>query len=230
MIPDTCRWFLYPLPPHEATLLPSGPVAPTSWRITQLILPLTCDLVRDPLSNSASSHSLLGNPIPIYRLTCSIMRYVLPLVALGVSASATHVSNQNSQCTFPMTAVSNPGGPIVREAIGNNRIGGASSLQDVYSIGQRSMSDSHGYDCMIDPSSSRFYCSQDAHANANFSVANDGRLLHNGSAKWLACEATGPDASGSYHIYTDQKHDTTGCKDITINTYVHSCHLCRYCF
>lgn len=158
------------------------------------------------------------------------MQYVLPLIALGATASAIQVSNQNSQCKFPMTAISNRGDPVVSEAIRQHRIGGAPSQQGSYSISPPSMVDSHGHNCIVDPSSSRFYCSQDTRRNANFSVANDGSLLHNGNAKWLACPATGPDALGGFDIYTDAKLDITGCKDITIKTYVQGSHLCEYCF
>jgi hypothetical protein len=145
------------------------------------------------------------------------MHYMLGLAAFGLSASAIQVS---AQCTFPIAAVGNPGGPIVNEAIGENRIGRA-FRQGVYSISPPSLSDSQGYNCIVDPSSAQFYCSQDTTGNANFSIANDGSLLHHGSAKWLACPVTGADADESYDIYADEKADTTGCQDITIMTYVY---------
>ena len=149
------------------------------------------------------------------------MHYILSLIALGASASAIQTINQNSQCTFPMTAVSDPkDGPVENAAIGESRIGGANE-QDVYSLSPPTLSDSQGRNCVVDPSSAQFYCSQGTHGNANFTVASDGNLMHNGDAKWLAC----PDADGSYAIYTDAKPDTAGCKAITIKTYVHNSQL-----
>jgi hypothetical protein len=129
------------------------------------------------------------------------------------------MSDQNSQCTFPMTAVSDLGdGPTLNAAISENRIGGAYE-EGVYSISPPSLADSQGRKCVVDPSSTQSYYSQDARGNANFSVASDGNLLHNGEAKWLAYPVTGPDASGSYARYTDAKPDTSGCKSIAIKTY-----------
>lgn len=120
-----------------------------------------------------------------------------------------------------MTAVSDPkDGPVENAAIGESRIGGANE-QGVYSLSPPTLSDSQGRNCVIDPSSAQFYCSQGTHGNANFTVASDGNLMHNGNAKWLACL----DADGSYAIYTDAKSDTTGCKVITIKTGDASCNV-----
>lgn len=150
------------------------------------------------------------------------MYYILGLISLGASASAIQVSSQNSQCKFPMMAVFSPGGPIANAAIGENRIGGGYQ-EGVYSISPPSLADSEGHNCIVDPSSTQFYCSQYTRGNANFSVDKDGNLVHNGSSKWLACPVTGPDADGSFNIYTDAKPDTTGCTDVTIKTYAHIC-------
>jgi hypothetical protein len=148
------------------------------------------------------------------------MHYVLGLISLGVSASAIQMSSQNSECKFPMTAVFSPGGPIASAAIGENRIGGGYQ-EGVYNISPPSLADSEGHNCIVDPSSAQFYCSQLTRGNANFAVDKDGNLLHDGSSKWLACPITGPDADGSFDIYTDAKADTTGCKDVTIKTCVY---------
>ena len=154
------------------------------------------------------------------------MHYILSLIALGASSSAIQITNQNSQCTFPMTAVSDPGdGPFVNAPIGESHIGGPNE-QGVYCLSPPSLSDSQGRNCVVDPSSAQFYCSQDTRGNAHFSVATDGNLLHNGDAKWLAC----PDADGSYAIYTNTKPDTTSCKTITIKTYVRNSQLSWNCY
>lgn len=148
------------------------------------------------------------------------MHYILGLITLGASASAIQTSNQNSQCKFPMTAIFSTDGPVMNAAIGENRIGGG-YLRGDYTISPPSLSDSQGHNCIVDPSSSRFYCSQYTRGNANFGVDEDGNLMHNGTSKWLACPVTGPDADGSFDIYTSSKANTTGCEDITIKTYVH---------
>jgi hypothetical protein len=147
------------------------------------------------------------------------MHYVLHLLAVAVSTSATVVPGQNTQCTFSMTAAGSSKVPIIPDSIGENRIGG-SHQRGVYTITPPFLIDSKGHNCIVDPSSAQFYCSQETRGNAQFSIATDGNLLHNGDSKWLACLVTGPGTDESFAIFTDGKFDTTGCEDITIKTYV----------
>lgn len=144
------------------------------------------------------------------------MHYVLQLLALTVSASATLVAGQNTQCTFSMVAASSSNPLIISDSIGENRIGG--DQRGVYTIAPPFLVDSHGHNCIVDPSSAQFYCSQGTPGNSQFSITADGNLLHNGNSKWLACPVTKPGTDGSFAIFTDTKFDTTGCEYITIKT------------
>jgi hypothetical protein len=146
----------------------------------------------------------------------------LPLLALGLCASAASVPRQITPCTFSMTAVGEPNGTIVEDTIGENRIGG-SYPQGIYYMNGHSLFDSLNHNCLIYPATFQFQCMQGATGTTNFTLADDGNLMHDASEKWFACPATGPGNDGSYNIFSDALQDTTGCESVTLRTGGFSC-------
>jgi hypothetical protein len=143
------------------------------------------------------------------------MIYPLPLLALGLAASAVSIPRQDQQCSFSLVAVGEPSGTITEDTIGENRIGGGFP-QGVYYAINHTMYDALHHQCLIDPTSFQFQCVQGSYGNTNFTFANDGNLMHDGYENWLACPATGPGEDGSYNIFSDAKAPTSGCEIVTL--------------
>jgi hypothetical protein len=151
------------------------------------------------------------------------MHYVPPLLAIGLSASATLVSSQSPQCTFSMAAIGSPNDTTVEGAILENF---ENLIGQILPLGQFSfagplLNDTLGNNCAVDVMSSQFYCAPAMSGNGQFSIDEDGNLAYNGISNWLACPVTGSD-DGIFNIFTDAKADTTGCQNITLQTYVHN--------
>ena len=139
------------------------------------------------------------------------------LAALCLTASAGLIPRQEP-CSFAMNAVGSPSGSVVEDVIGENRIGGIYP-RGYYYIANDALYDTMGHNCIISPQTKQFRCVAGAGGEpTEFSFADDGNLLHNGTASWLACPAAGPGDDGSYNIFTDATSDTTGCKAITLST------------
>lgn len=149
------------------------------------------------------------------------MKTVLPLVAFGAGAAAA-VLRRELPCTFVMSAIGSPNGTIEEDTIGENRIGG-SYPPGSYSIVAHVLTDAENRTCQIYPSTLQFECSQASTGSTNFSLANDGSLLHDGSSTWLACLAGGPGEDGSYNIFSHAKTNPTGCQQVTLLTGGFSC-------
>jgi hypothetical protein len=143
------------------------------------------------------------------------------LAALCLGASAALLPRQ-SPCSFSMSAVGTPNGTVVEDTIGELRIGGTYP-QGNYYITNGSLFDSLQNSCLVWPNSSQLQCTSGLPSNTTFSVADDGSLLHDGVANWLACPASGPGSDGSYNIYTNAKADITGCEAITLRTGGYNC-------
>lgn len=146
----------------------------------------------------------------------------LPLLALGLGASAALIPRQVTPCTFVMNAVGEPNGSIVEDTIGENRIGGGFP-QGVYYMNNHAFFDSRNHSCLISPSTSQFRCTQGAEGATNFTLADDGNLMHDASEKWFACPSSGPGNDGSYNIFSDALKNTTGCESVTLRTGGFSC-------
>lgn len=146
----------------------------------------------------------------------------LSLLALGIGASAASIPRQISPCTFAMTAVGEPNGTIVEDTIGENRIGGVYP-QGIYYIDGHTLFDGLHHNCLIWPSTFQFQCTQGAGASTNFTLADDGNLMHDASEKWFACPSAGPEDDGSYNIFSDALKNTTGCQSVTLRTGGFSC-------
>jgi hypothetical protein len=143
-------------------------------------------------------------------------------LALGLGAFAASVPRQTTPCTFFMSAVGEPNGSIVEDTIGENRIGGGYP-QGVYYMTNHSLFDGLNHNCLIWPSTLQFQCTQGAAGATNFTLANDGNLMHDASEKWFACPAPGPGDDGSYNIFSDALQNTTGCESVTLRTGGFSC-------
>ncbi|KAE9378133.1 hypothetical protein N431DRAFT_435299 [Stipitochalara longipes BDJ] len=148
--------------------------------------------------------------------------FPLVLLALGLGAYAASVPRQTTPCTFAMNAVGEPNGSIVEDTIGENRIGGGYP-QGVYYMTNHTLFDGLKHNCLIWPSTFQFQCTQGAGGATNFTLANDGNLMHDASEKWFACPAAGPGNDGSYNIFSDALQNTTGCESITLRTGGFSC-------
>lgn len=149
------------------------------------------------------------------------MIFAVPLLVLALQASAAVLPRQ-TPCIFVMNAVGAPNGTIKEDTIGENRIGGTYP-QGSYIITAYTLTDAVGHNCLIYPNTLQFECAQGMSGTTNFSLADNGDLLHDGSANWLACPATGPGDDGSYNIFSDQKYDTAGCETVTLVTGGFSC-------
>jgi Ubiquitin 3 binding protein But2 C-terminal domain/Cell wall mannoprotein PIR1-like, C-terminal domain len=122
-----------------------------------------------------------------------------------------------------MSAVGEPNGTIVEDTIGENRIGGGYSQGIYYMNNSHSLFDALNHNCLIWPSNFQFQCTQGAPGFTNFTLADDGNLMHNGSEKWFACPAAGPGNDGSYNIFSDALQNTTSCESVTLRTGGFSC-------
>jgi len=145
------------------------------------------------------------------------MLSLLLLLALGLWASATSIPRQTTPCTFSMTAVGEPNGTIVEDTIGENRIGGGFP-QGIYHINNHSLFDGLNHNCLILPETFQFQCTQGAGGATNFTLANDGNLVHDASEKWYACPSAGPGNDGSYNIFSDALQTPLGCELVTLRT------------
>jgi hypothetical protein len=157
------------------------------------------------------------------------MHYVHPLLAIGLSISATLVSGQSPQCTFSMAAIGSPNDTTVEGAILENfeNLTGQMLPLGQFSLVGPLLDDTLGNNCAVDVMSSQFYCAPatNGNMNAQFSIDGDGNLAYNGISNWLACLATGSDEDGIFNIFnifSDVKADTTDCQIIALQTYVHS--------
>jgi hypothetical protein len=121
-----------------------------------------------------------------------------------------------------MTAVGEPNGTIVEDTIGENRIGGGYP-QGIYYMNGHALFDSLNHNCLIDPSTFQFQCTQGVVGATNFTLADDGNLMLDASEKWFACPAAGPGNDGSYNIFSDALQTTTGCESVTLRTGGFSC-------
>jgi hypothetical protein len=147
----------------------------------------------------------------------------LILLALGLCASAASIPRQATPCTFSMSAVGEPNGTIVEDTIGENRIGGGYPQGIYYMNNSHSLFDGLNHNCLIWPSTLQFQCTQGAAGLSNFTLADDGNLMHDASEKWFACPAAGPGDDGSYNIFSDALQNTTGCEIVTLRTGSFSC-------
>jgi hypothetical protein len=147
----------------------------------------------------------------------------LVLFALGFCASAASIPRQTAPCTFYMSAVGEPNGTIVEDTIGENRIGGGYPQGIYYFNGSHSLYDGLNHNCLIWPSTFQFQCTQGTAISTNFTLADDGNLIHDASEKWFACPAAGPGHDGSYNIFSDALQNTTGCESVTLRTGSFSC-------
>jgi len=148
------------------------------------------------------------------------MKYLFPLVGLVLPASALSISRQtspNTTCSFVLTAIGSPSGPVLIDTIGENRLGGGFSQGSYYMSGH-TLFDSLNHNCLIDPTTQQFECIQGGDATTVFELGDDGNLVHDGCENWLACPATGPGNDGSWNIFGDAKSDTTGCEMIQLRT------------
>lgn len=140
------------------------------------------------------------------------------MLALGVAASAASIPRQSSPCPFVMTAVGEPNGTIVQDAIGENRIGGDYPQGEYYFNGT-TLYDSLNHHCLLSPTTYQFQCTLGSLGGATrFAFADDGNLTHDDCEKWLACPAPGPGTDGSYNIFSDAKPSTAGCELVTLRT------------
>jgi Ubiquitin 3 binding protein But2 C-terminal domain len=146
----------------------------------------------------------------------------LSLLALGLGAFAVSVPRETSPCTFAMTAIGEPNGTIVEDTIGENRIGGIYP-QGIYYVSGHGLFDGLHHNCLVWPSTSQFQCTQGAGGATNFTLADDGNLMHDASEKWFACPSAGPGNDGSYGIFSDTLKNTTGCESVTLRTGGFSC-------
>jgi hypothetical protein len=147
----------------------------------------------------------------------------LVLLALGLCAAAALIPRQATPCTFYISAVGEPNGTIVEDTIGENRIGGSYPQGVYYMNNSHSLFDSLNHNCLIWPSTLQFQCTQGAAGLTNFTLADDGNLMHDASEKWFACPAAGPGNDGSYNIFSDALQNTTGCESVTLRTGSFSC-------
>ncbi|KAF8853071.1 GPI anchored cell wall protein-like protein [Acephala macrosclerotiorum] len=143
--------------------------------------------------------------------------HMLAALIAAQAVSAVVLPRQSTPCSFVMNAVGDPTGQIVEDTIGENRIGGGYPQGNYYMIGH-ALYDYQNHNCIIDPDTYQFFCTQGASGIADFSLANDGNLMHQTYENYLACPATGPGEDGSWNIFSDAKQNTTGCETVTLRT------------
>lgn len=132
-------------------------------------------------------------------------------------ATVALLSRQEYPCSFVMNAVGSASGIIVEDTIGENRIGGGFPQGHYYMQGH-ALYDRRNHRCTIDPSSSQFICAQGTFGLLDFSISNDGYLLHENCDKFWACPAGGLDPDGGYDIFSDTIQDTHSCEAVTLRT------------
>ncbi|KAE8448091.1 hypothetical protein EG329_009856 [Mollisiaceae sp. DMI_Dod_QoI] len=142
---------------------------------------------------------------------------VAAVIVAAQAVTAAVLPRQNTPCSFVMFAVGDPNGSIVEDTIGENRIGGGYPQGNYYMKGHV-LYDTLNHNCVIDPTSSQFLCTQGASGLADFSLADDGNLMHNTSENFVACPASGPGNDGSWNIFSDALQSTTGCETVTMRT------------
>lgn len=122
-------------------------------------------------------------------------------------------------CTFRLTGAGGTSGPISQLADGQNRAGASGLHTPTYTIGANgAITDEDGRGCILTAPTTQFQCDLGASPIIGFSIGCDGRLSHNGSTQFLACQT----GDNGWNIYTTAGLGQTGCVDITLNA--DSCH------
>ncbi|KAL3424044.1 hypothetical protein PVAG01_03325 [Phlyctema vagabunda] len=140
----------------------------------------------------------------------------LPLIdALAIQPRA-------STCYFGLTARGPPNGTILETSMGENRVGGTYPPSN-YTISNHVLTTDSNQTCLVQPSTSQFECIAGAESVTNFTLADNGNLLHDGCEEWWACQVDGPKGDGSWDIYGEGLVNKTGCEQITLLTGGFSC-------
>jgi hypothetical protein len=152
----------------------------------------------------------------------SLLRLIFAILAFSLVSSAAVIrreTNASGECCFSVNAVGSLAGPVVQDAIGENRIGGVFP-QGGYCLKDGILTDGLGHTCLIwsssGQSSQQFQCTSGVPASKPFTLTDSGYLLYDGCPKFFACPASGPTGNGSYNIYSDKLSNTTDCLNIQL--------------
>lgn len=127
----------------------------------------------------------------------------------------------SSTCYFGLTARGPVNGTILTTSEGETRVGGTFPPSN-FTISAHVLSTDSNQTCTVSSPTSQFQCAVGVPSSTNFTLADNGALLHDGVEDWWACEVDGPDASGSWEIYGFDQNKT-GCEVISLITGGFSC-------
>ncbi|RDW92418.1 hypothetical protein BP5796_01812 [Coleophoma crateriformis] len=118
---------------------------------------------------------------------------------------------RQSTCYFSLAARGSPNGTVLESPLGENLIGGNYPPTN-YTISNHALSTGRGQSCVVDATTNKFECVASTTSTTNFTLADNGALLHDDCPNYYAC----PVDEGSWEVYGDALTNSTGCALVTL--------------
>ncbi|KAH8700234.1 ubiquitin 3 binding protein But2 C-terminal domain-containing protein [Talaromyces proteolyticus] len=140
------------------------------------------------------------------------MKTVFAVTACIATANA--LVTQNATCCFNMTVSGTSSGRLGQIDDGQTRLGNSTLASQFCIDSSGGITDAKHRGCFFTPPTSQLQCDEGAHPIPGFAIDSSGRLHHNTSTDFIACQSGQED---QLNIYTNPApSDVSKCQNITL--------------